>query len=93
MRLLLILSAAVLASIAAAAPQAAIRSPDNCPVTSRYEAAQRDDRALFRRLGDLPPADAYKAVLRHNGRCNDPIIAGYDYGSPGGPKPPPRTKR
>ena len=57
--------------------------PTDCPTTSRYEAAQRDGRALFSKLGQLPPADAYKAVFRHDGRCEAPIIIRYNIGAAG----------
>jgi hypothetical protein len=54
----------------------------DCPATSRYEAAQRDGRPQFSKLGDLPAAEAYKAVLRHDGRCETPIIIRYNVGAP-----------
>lgn len=84
MRLLFIACVATLASSSAAAPLAPPTPPKpaDCPATSRLEAAQRDGRALFNRLGELPPADAYKAVLRHNGRCEAPLIIKLNVGAP-----------
>jgi hypothetical protein len=82
MRLLAVIAAAAFATNAIAAPPIASRSPKpaDCPATSRYEAAQRNGAAKFSRLGDLPAAEAYKAVLRHDGRCEAPIIVRYDIG-------------
>ena len=75
-------------AIASGAVAAGLPTPEppktaDCPATSRYEAAQRDGRALFSRLGDLPAAEAYKAVLRHDGRCEAPIIIRYNIGAAG----------
>lgn len=83
MRVLLIGAAIALAGSAAASPPFSAQLPrsSECSVTSRYSAARRDRPALFSRLGDLPPADAYKAVLRHNGRCEAPIIIRYNIGA------------
>ena len=83
MRFLLMVCATVATSNAAILPKSVPSKPADCPATSRYEAAQRDGRALFSRLGDLPAAEAYKAVLRHDGRCEAPIIIRYNIGAPG----------
>jgi hypothetical protein len=48
--------------------------PADCPATSRYEAARRGKSLRVRKLGDLPDADAYKAVYRRIGGCEAPII-------------------
>ena len=51
--------------------------PANCPATSRYEAARRGKTPKAQKLGDLPDADMYRAVYRHIGRCNAPVIVKY----------------
>ncbi|HEX6661919.1 MAG TPA: hypothetical protein VF067_08640 [Sphingomicrobium sp.] len=51
--------------------------PANCPATSRYEAARRGGSLKPQKLGELPDADLYKAVYRHIGRCEVPIIVKY----------------
>jgi hypothetical protein len=91
MRLLFLASAVILATAAGAAapsqqagnmpvvnPNAG--SPTDCPPTSRYEAARRGGPLGARRLNELPAADMYKAVYRHIGRCEAPIIVGYGFG-------------
>ena len=83
MRLLVIFSVAGLASSSAAAtPITPTPKPAECPATSRFEASQRGGAGLFSRLGDLPAADAYKAVYGHDGRCEVPIIVRYNIGAP-----------
>ena len=56
-------------------------APKDCPPTSRYEAARRGGPLGARRLNELPAADMYKAVYRHIGRCEAPIIVGYGIGA------------
>ena len=51
--------------------------PASCPATSRYEASRRGKTPKARKLGELPDADMYRAVYRHIGRCEAPIIAKY----------------
>jgi hypothetical protein len=58
------------------------RAPANCPPISRYEASRRGGKLAPSPLGELPGADLYKAVLRHIGRCNVPIVVQYDIGGP-----------
>ena len=48
--------------------------PASCPATSRYEAARRSKPPMAQKLNELPDADAYKAVYRHIGRCEAPVI-------------------
>ena len=76
-------------SLAAAEPRPArdmpIFNPDpraglNCPPISRYEAARRGGRLAPRHLDELPGADLYKAVDRHVGGCNVPIIVRFNIG-------------
>ena len=91
MRLLFLASAVILATASGAAappqrasdmpvlnPNAAARS--DCPPTSRYEAARRGGPLGARRLNELPAADMYKAVYRHIGGCEAPLIVGYGFG-------------
>jgi hypothetical protein len=54
--------------------------PANCPATSRYEAARRGKALRAQKLDELPAADAYRAVYRHIGRCEAPIIVKYGIG-------------
>ena len=56
------------------------RSPLTCPPTSRYEAAKQGGKLGLRKLHELPMADGYKAVVRHIGGCNAPIIVSYGVG-------------
>jgi hypothetical protein len=48
--------------------------PANCPATSRYEASKRGRAPKAQKLGELPDADVYRAVYRHIGPCEAPII-------------------
>jgi hypothetical protein len=48
--------------------------PANCPATSRYEASHRGNTPRAEKLNELPDADVYRAVYRHVGRCEAPII-------------------
>jgi len=59
-------------------------APAECPPTSRYEAARRGGRLAPHDLIELPGADLYKAVYRHIGRCNVPIIVRYNIGGTSG---------
>jgi hypothetical protein len=59
-------------------------APVACPPTSRYEAARRGGRLAPQYLDELPGADLYKAVYRHIGRCNVPIIVRYNIGGTSG---------
>jgi hypothetical protein len=83
MRFLFMVCAMAATSSVLTLPKSMPPKATDCPATSRYEAAQRDGRPQFSRLGDLPAADAYKAVLRHDGRCEAPIIIRYNLGAPG----------
>ena len=77
----LLLVALIGASAAPAADMPAFNpnagQPANCPATSRYEAARRGKGLRAQKLNELPDADAYKAVYRHIGRCEAPIIVKY----------------
>lgn len=91
MRLLaIIILASAPGSISAAASTQPARdmplyNPDanasaNCPPISRYEASRRAGRLAPRHLDELPAADLYKAVYRHVGGCNVPIIVRFNIG-------------
>jgi hypothetical protein len=82
---------AICAAAAAATPQPIgdmrVFNPDasqpaSCPPTSRYEAARRGGKLPPSLLGELPGADLYKAVYRHIGHCEAPIIVRYNIGAP-----------
>lgn len=55
-------------------------APASCPPISRYETARRGGKLGPHHLDELPGADLYKAVYRHVGRCNVPIIVRYNIG-------------
>jgi len=79
---MLVLLSAMMAASAAPAADMPIINPDadqaaSCPATSRYEASRRGKTPKARKLGDLPDADMYRAVYRHIGRCEAPIIVKY----------------
>jgi hypothetical protein len=48
--------------------------PATCPATSRYEASKRGKAPRAEKLNELPDADLYRAVYRHIGRCEVPMI-------------------
>ena len=48
--------------------------PASCPATSRYKAAKRGQSPRAQKLNELPDADVYRAVYRHIGQCEAPII-------------------
>ena len=88
---LLLLSAGLIGSAATAVQLSPARdmptfnpdasAPSTCPPTSRYEAARRGGKLAPRHLDELPAADLYKAVWRHIGRCEAPIIVRYNIGA------------
>ena len=94
MRLLAIVILASLpsATFAGAPPRPArdmpLFNPDanervNCPPISRYEAFRRGGKLSPQHLDELPGADLYKAVYRHVGECNVPIIVRFNIGRSG----------
>ncbi len=54
--------------------------PSSCPATSRYEASKRGKTPEAQKLNQLPNADVYRAVYRHIGECEVPIIVRYGVG-------------
>ena len=78
-------SAATAGAFAHPARDMPLYNPDanasvNCPPISRYEASRRGGRLVPRHLDELPGADLYKAVYRHVGGCNVPIIVRFNIG-------------
>ncbi len=57
----------------------ALTSP-NCPPISRFHTIGQGGRVAPQMLGELPPADAYLAVVRQNGKCHVPEIVKYNIG-------------
>lgn len=51
-----------------------------CPESSLLYQAKRGQEAQVSKLTDLPPANAYFAVLRVENGCQVPVMAGYGYG-------------
>lgn len=54
--------------------------PHNCPATSRYDASHRGETPKAQKLSELPDADVYRAVYRHIGGCQIPVIVKYRVG-------------
>jgi hypothetical protein len=80
----MLLLALALTTASAAAPAAAtpVINPkagqaQNCPATSRYEASRRGKTPKAQKLNQLPDADVYRAVYRHIGGCEVPVIVKY----------------
>lgn len=55
-------------------------TPPECPSISRFDASRQKGKLTPRKLGELPPADAYLAVVRQAGKCHVPEIVKYDVG-------------
>jgi hypothetical protein len=81
------LLASVLAMPASAAPISATPTPTAppspvCKPTAAQLAAERASEAhrpLFHKLTELPPADMYAAVFRHDANgCESPMVVRYD---------------
>lgn len=63
------------------APNAAIGTKsDTCPQTTAVHAWTRDKKLAPQKLGELPPANAYKAVYRKIGGCEVPVVVKYGVG-------------
>ena len=83
MRLLLVAIAASIpataqaASLPKAVPAVVPKEIANCPQASRYHAWRSGKALKPHKLADLPDANAYKAVLRHDGRCEAPVVVKY----------------
>ena len=53
---------------------------DDCPPMSRFDASRMEGKLVPQKLNELPAADAYRAVLRSDGRCQVPVIVKYNVG-------------
>ena len=63
------------------APGASIgNKADTCPQTTAVHAWTRDRKLTPQKLGELPPANAYKAVYRRIGGCEVPVVVKYGVG-------------
>lgn len=69
----------------AAAPTVDVKytapSGSTCPAISRFHAMKPGTGVKAQKLGELPPADHYKAVYRTVRGCEVPIIADFRPGS------------
>ena len=55
-------------------------SSNDCPPISRFHASRKAGKIAPQKLTELPSADAYRAVLRSDGRCPVPVIVKYNVG-------------
>ena len=79
----LILAAGLLSGAPAAPPvvEAKYTPPaKNCPRISRFHANKHGKSVKLRKLGELPPANHYKAVYRTVRGCEVPVIAEFGAG-------------
>jgi len=53
---------------------------EECQRTTSYHAYKNGEPLPPRKLGELPPANAYAAVLHHDGRCEVPVVIRYGVG-------------
>jgi hypothetical protein len=53
-------------------------SGTNCPAVSRFHALKNGEGVKAQKLGELPPADHYKAVYRTVGGCEVPVMADFN---------------
>ena len=92
MRLLIVALAALPLTAATAEPpapvggapkpikSAQIDAKKQCPKELAHQAGP-NMKGEFRKLGELPPADAFHAVYRLDSQgCIDPVMVGYQYG-------------
>ena len=89
MRLLLAAVLTLLPAIAGAAAlqnapaekDPALEAVANCKQASAHYYAYRDGKPLRpHKLIELPPANAYIAIVRNDGRCEIPVIVRYNMG-------------
>ena len=52
----------------------------DCPRTTSIHAFDRSKPLTLQKLGELPPANAYKAVYRLVGGCEVPVVVRYGIG-------------
>ena len=84
MRLLAIAVLALLPGAVDAGPVAWRTLPQppaaDCPQTTAHHAFDPKQPLKPRKLAELPPANAYSAVLRHDGKCEVPVVIKYGVG-------------
>lgn len=56
------------------------RNAAECPRTTSHQAFDRNRRIAPKKLGELPPANAYSAVYRLVGGCEVPVVVRYGVG-------------
>ena len=78
------LKVALIAPASAAPP-----APPSTPPKSKCPLKRDSGKAVFRRLGDLPPANQYLAVLRSDG-CRADVVLARGLGANGRQTPSPR---
>jgi hypothetical protein len=52
----------------------------DCPPMSRFDTSRKGGKLVPQKLNELPAGDAYRAVLRSDGRCQVPVIVKYNVG-------------
>ena len=69
-----------------------VSNATRCPGSPFLYKTNKGAEARVSKLTELPPANAYFAVLRVENGCQVPVMAGHDYGVPGKQKhaPPQR---
>ena len=66
---------------APSAKDSAATHPDKCKQTGAHYYAYREGEPLKpKKLTELPPANAYIAIVRNDGRCEVPVIVRYNMG-------------
>ena len=66
---------------APAAKDPALEAVAKCKQASAHYYAYRDGKVIKpHKLTELPPANAYVAIVRNDGRCEIPVIVRYNMG-------------
>lgn len=76
---MLLIAAAIMAAPATSVT-APLAQPKTCPRTTSYYAWDRGKSVPPRKLGELPPANAYSTVYRRVDGCEVPVIVKYGVG-------------
>ena len=77
---MLLLAVALSAAVHDTPRTAVATRDDRCPQTAAIHAWTRNQKLAPRKLGELPAANAYKAVYRKIGGCEVPVIVKYGVG-------------
>jgi hypothetical protein len=77
---MLLLTLALSTATVVTVPPASPASSAECPRTTAHIAVDRDGKLQPRKLNELPPANAYKAVYRRVGGCEVPVVVRYGVG-------------